>query len=66
MNFREATPDESPGEVILASNLLTAAKYLSASSWDSMELLGIALLRIPAWAPAWRGVGEGLSPCLGS
>lgn len=64
MNSREAAPDESPGEVMLASNLLTAAEYLSASSWNSMELLGIALLRIPAWAPAWWG--KGLSRCLGS
>lgn len=57
MNSREAAPDESPGEVMLASNLLTAAEYLSASPWDSVELLGIALLRIPAWAPAWWGKG---------
>lgn len=50
MNSREAAPDESPWEVMLVSNLLMAAKYLSASSWDSVELLGIALPRIPAWA----------------
>lgn len=55
MSSREAPPAASPGEVMLAPQPPGRRWVYPHPQGTAEELLGMALLRIPARAPVWWG-----------